>query len=121
MVGQNVSNFKLHSNPSQVVFDSSHAGDARFAVVVVLVVVAVVIVAAVATVVVLAEDEAGRVAVGRRRRRRGGSLCREDLSQHCCGSQEIYLFEIANCTPDSPSLILDTSQTQAWRKRPFLA
>ena len=88
-------NHKLHSNPSQVVFDSSHAGDAWFAVVVVLMVVAVVVVAAVATVVVLAEDEAGRVAVGRRRRRRGGSLCRVstvmDLRRFTCLKLQIAL------------------------------
>ena len=65
----------MHSIPSQVVFDSSHAGDSRAAVpvVVVSVVVSVVIVAAV---VVLAKDEAGGVAVGGRRRGRGGPLCK---------------------------------------------
>ena len=66
----------LHSIPSQVVFDSSHAGHSRVIVVVMLVVVSEVIVAPVAAVVVLAKDEAGGVAVSGRRRGKRRSLCK---------------------------------------------
>ena len=65
----------LHSIPSQVVFDSSHAGHSRVIVVVMLVVV-VVSVVIVAAVVVLAKDEAGGVAVRGRRRSSRGPLCK---------------------------------------------